>query len=388
VRFVCVGGGPAGLYFAIAAARRDPRHEITVLEQDPPGATYGFGVTAGEHLFDVLFEEDPPSARRLHAAAVTWRERQLCLYDRPAAYFPGYGYGIARATLLEILAERATQLGVQVRHETRVADLAAYADADVVVVADGANSAVRSAHPERFGTRIAHAANTYLWLGTEHRFEHLTFVLERTSAGLIWLHGYPSVADGGTCVVECAPATRDALGLAGPDAVSSLQQIFAARLAGGALLTRSRSDTARWQQFAVVRNDTWVHENVMLIGDAAHTTHFSLGRGTRLALVDGVGLADTLHRHGAVTPALAEFDQRRRPAVSSAQERAQHSMQWFEQMDAHQRLHPLAFGMAMSGAPPRVRLRDRLAQRGVLRRRYRRADERRAAATMAARRRP
>jgi 2-polyprenyl-6-methoxyphenol hydroxylase-like FAD-dependent oxidoreductase len=385
VRIVCLGGGPAGLYFAIAAALAHRGHEITVLEQDPPGATYGWGVTFGEQLVDAFYAHDPPSAAALHRAAALWQERELRLYGRRVAHFPGYGYGIGRATLLEILTRRAVDLGVEVRHDSRVDDLGALADADLLVAADGARSMVREAHREHFGTRINESANTYVWLGAAHRFPHFTFALERTDAGHVWMHGYPYAEGRSTVVVECSPATRDALGLDSAEGVAVLEQLFAPTLAGGRLLTQSRTETVRWQRFAVVQNLTTVYRNTALLGDAASTMHFSLGRGTRLALADAALLARCLEHAPEVSAALVDYDRRRRAAPHHDQGRAQRSMTWYEQMDVHAALSPLAFANAMSGGPPRAGLRDRLVQTAPLRRMYRRADARALATRMAAR---
>jgi 2-polyprenyl-6-methoxyphenol hydroxylase-like FAD-dependent oxidoreductase len=387
VRIVCLGGGPAGLYFAIATAAANPGHEITVLEQDPRGATYGWGVTFGEQLLDSLYDRDATSAAALQGAAALWQERELRLYGRRVAHFPGYGYGISRSTLLEILTRRAVELGVEVRHGSRVEDLGAIADADLLVAADGARSIVREAHREHFGTRINEAANSYVWLGCDRRFEHFTFALEQTAAGHVWLHGYPYAEDRSTVVAECSPATRDALGLDSAGGIGVLEHLFSATLGGARLLAQSRAETVRWQRFAVVANDTTVNRDMVLLGDAASTMHFSLGRGTRLALADAVLLADCLAHQPDVSAALAGYDRRRRAAPHHDQGRAQRSMTWYEQMDSHAGLSPLAFASAMSGGPPRAELRDRLAQTAPMRRMYRRADRRAITARLAARKR-
>jgi 2-polyprenyl-6-methoxyphenol hydroxylase-like FAD-dependent oxidoreductase len=385
VRILCLGAGPAGLYFAIAAALQHRGHHITVLEQDPPSATYGWGVTFGENLLDLLFDVDPTSAAAVQSAAALWQERELRLYGRRAAHFPGYGFGISRATLLEILSRRAVDLGVEVRHGSPIHDLGAIADADLLVGADGARSMVRETHREHFGTRIEEAANTYVWLGSDRRFAHFTFALERTPGGHIWMHGYPYAEDRSTVVVECSPATRDALGLDSAVGVAVLEQLFAETLGGAGLLAQSRAETVRWQRFDLVQNETTVYRHTVLLGDAASTMHFSLGRGTRLALADAVLLAGCLSHHHDVSAALAVYDRRRRGAPHHDQGRAQRSMTWYERMDSHATLSPPAFANAMSGGPPRAGLRDRLVQTKPIRRMYRRADARALAAGMAAR---
>lgn len=162
MRIVCIGGGPAGLYFAISAKRRDAGHDITVIERVPPGATYGWGVVYWDDLLDILFRNDPDSAQAIRAASVLWQEQRVILCNDQAAYLPGYGFSVGRATLLDVLSERATELGIDIEYRHEVDDLSAVADADLVVVCDGANSRVRALHREDFGARVDVGGNPYL----------------------------------------------------------------------------------------------------------------------------------------------------------------------------------------------------------------------------------
>ncbi|MFZ0119467.1 MAG: FAD-dependent oxidoreductase, partial [Pseudonocardiaceae bacterium] len=207
MKIVCIGGGPAGLYFAISAKLRDAGHDITVIERDPAGATYGWGVVYWDDLLDMLFRNDLDSAQEIRAASVLWQEQRVILRSEQTAYLPGYGFSVGRAALLDILAQRATELGVDVQYCHEVDDPSDPADADLVVVADGANSRVRQRHGDHFGARVDIGGNPYIWLGTDKVFDSFTFAFEQTSAGWVWFHAYPSSAGISTCIVECAQAT-------------------------------------------------------------------------------------------------------------------------------------------------------------------------------------
>ena len=353
MRIVCIGGGPAGLYFAISAKLRDAGHDITVIERDPPGATYGWGVGYREDLLDILFRNDPDSARALQAASVLWQDEQITLRSEQSAYLSGYGFSIGRAVLLDILGERATELGVDLQRR-READgaIPEVADADLVVVCDGANSRTRQRHAEEFGTRVDIGTNPYIWLGTDKVFGSFTFAFEQTSAGWIWFYAYPSGAAISTCVVECTEQTWQALGfdaLSSEDSVGLLEKIFERALDGHPLISQSRGEPARWQRFTQVTNKSWCHGNLVLVGDAAHTTHFTLGSGTRLAMIDAVMLAQSLYDHDEPAAALASFDQRGRAALRPIQAGARTSMAWFERADRYLNRDAVAFAYSMAG---------------------------------------
>lgn len=351
MKIVCIGGGPAGLYFAISAKLRDAGHEIMVIERDPPGATYGWGVVYWDDFLDLLYRNDPDSARQLRTASVLWQEQEVRLPGEDRAYLPGYGFSVGRAALLDVLAVRATELGVDVRHRHEVGDLAEFADADLVVGADGVNSRVRALYADQFGTRLQTGGNPYIWLGTDKVFDSFAFDFEHTSAGWIWFHAYPSSAGISTCIVECTSATWQALGfdaLTSEDSVRMLEKIFEQALDGHSLISRSRGEQARWQRFTQVRNDVWWHRNVVLIGDAAHTTHFTLGSGTRLAMIDATMLAQSLYRHEDLSDALRDYDRQGRAALHPIQAEARTSMAWFERVDRYAGRSAVDFTYAMS----------------------------------------
>jgi anthraniloyl-CoA monooxygenase len=368
MRIVCIGGGPAGLYFAISAKLRDAGHDITVIERDPPGATYGWGVVYWDDLLDILFRNDPDSARAVRAESVLWREQRVILRSEQTAYLAGYGFSVGRAALLDILGQRAAELGIDLQYRREVEDLAEVADADLVVVCDGANSRTRTRHGEDFGARVDLGGNPYIWLGTDKVFDSFTFAFEHTSAGWIWFHAYPSTAGTSTCIVECTQRTWQGLGfdsLSSEDSVPLLEKIFEHALDGHALISQSRSEPARWLRFTHVTNRTWYHNNLVLVGDAAHTTHFTLGSGTRLAMIDAVMLAQSLYYHDEPSAAVADYDQRGRAALRQIQAGARTSMAWFERADRYlDRQDAVAFTYSMAarqGAQPPWRYQTHLA---------------------------
>ena len=367
MKIVCVGGGPAGLYFAISAKLRDAGHDITVIERDPPGATYGWGVVYWDDLLDILFRNDPDSARALRAESVLWQDQHVILRSEQTAYLSGYGFSVSRASLLDILGERATELGVDIQYQREVDDLSALAGADLVVVCDGANSRIRQRHGEAFGARVDVGGNPYIWLGTDRVFDSFTFAFEQTSAGWIWFHAYPSTAGISTCIVECAQQTWRALGfdsMSREDSVGLLEKIFERAIDGQSLISQSRGEPARWQRFTQVTNKTWYHNNLVLAGDAAHTTHFTLGSGTRLAMIDAVMLAQSLYEHDDPSAALESYDRRGRAALRPIQAAARTSMAWFERADRYLDRNAVAFAYAMAarqGAQPPWRYQAHLA---------------------------
>jgi 2-polyprenyl-6-methoxyphenol hydroxylase-like FAD-dependent oxidoreductase len=355
MKIVCVGGGPGALYFAISMKVRDAGHDITVLERDPRGSTYGWGVVYWDDLLDLLYGNDPESARAIRAVSTLWRDQEVRLNGEDTAHLGGYGYSASRAALLEVLARRAENLDVNVQHDREVIDLSAWADADLVVACDGANSKIRQARARAFGTRVRTGQNPYIWLGTDMVFQSFVFDFEETPAGWIWFHAYPSSAGISTCIVECAEPTWRELEFDtrdDDDSLRLLEKIFYHALDGHSLISRARGDAAKWLRFTEVNNTIWYHENLVLLGDAAHTTHFTIGSGTRLAMIDAMALAEYLYDEETLTRALANYDQDRRRSLRRTQASARTSMAWFEHMNRHS--HPetateLAYAMTTRG---------------------------------------
>ncbi|MFG3287715.1 FAD-dependent monooxygenase [Streptomyces sp. NPDC048179] len=387
MRIVCVGGGPAGLYFSISAKLRDAGHEIIVLEADPPEATYGWGVVYWSDLLDILHRNDPESARAVSAGSVLWQQQEIRLHGNRhdgTAYFGGFGYSMGRAALLDILTRRARSLGVDVRHGERLADPADLPDADLILAADGANSRIRQSRAEQFGPHTQTGRNPFIWLATDRQFDSFVFAFEQTEAGWIWFHAYPSFKGVSTCIVECSPETWQGLGLDTldeEDAVPLLEKIFHRALDGHSLISKSRGAPAKWQRFTHLTNRTWVDGSdpgrpVVLAGDAAHTTHFTLGSGTRLAMIDGIILAEALKGFPDPRIALREYDKRRRAELHPVQAAARTSMAWFEQLDDYLDRGPVDFAYAMAvrqGHQPPWRYQTHLATQLKPVRRARRA---------------
>jgi anthraniloyl-CoA monooxygenase len=336
MRIVCAGGGPAGLYFAVLAKLANPAHEITVLERNPAGVTYGWGVVFWDDLLDDLFRCDPVSARMIWDAAWKWDEYEVRVSGKPTAHVGGYGFSMGRRGLLEILAGRATDLGVDIRYETEVTEESALPDADLIVACDGARSRLRDRHTEHFGTRIDIGRNKYIWLGTPHVFDTFTFGFERTEAGWIWFHAYPFTDDTSTFIVECLPATWAALGLDRADAeegCARLADIFAKHLDGQPLVDdRATVGNTGWLNFRRITNERWHHGNVALMGDAAHTTHFAIGSGTKLAMQDAIALSEALATGDPLPAALDAYEHRRETALAPLQRAAKASSEWFERL--------------------------------------------------------
>jgi 2-polyprenyl-6-methoxyphenol hydroxylase-like FAD-dependent oxidoreductase len=350
MKIVCVGGGPAGLYFALAAKLRDPGREIVVVERNPPGTTYGWGVVYWDSLRHALHRVDPPSAREIASRSVTWTGAQLRIGDRIVS-LGGYGYSIERKQLLDVLWARAEQLGVKLKFEETVDDVAEI-DADLVVAADGHTSTVRARKADVFGASVRKGANTYIWLGTPKELRDFTFGCERTDAGWLWYHGYQFAAGASTVIVECADSTYRGLGLDALDHSAALQLlagVFHRHLDGAPLLDRRPGQNpARWSHFPTLTNERWYDDRIVLLGDAAHTAHYSIGSGTRLALEDAIALAGALSTAGKdIADGLAHYAAERRPEVARWQAEAIASESWFESMDDHLTQDPIDVAHAL-----------------------------------------
>jgi anthraniloyl-CoA monooxygenase len=341
MKIVCVGGGPAGLYFAISAKLRNRDHDITVLERNPAGVTYGWGVTFSNELLDGLYHNDPASAREIFNSPASWGNQEVHVRGTQRAHLGGYGFAIGRKHLLDILVKRALALGVDIQFQREVKDLSELADADLVIACDGANSRVRKLHGEHFQTGADVGRNKYVWLGTHRVFDSFMFAFEETAAGWIWFYSYPFNADTTTFIVECSPETWKGLGFdeLGPDdSIKLLEEIFAHHLDGHSLMnpliTKTLGKTP-WLNFTRITNTAWYHDNIVLMGDAAHTTHFSIGSGTTLAMQDAIVLADSLDSHDDLQVALKDYAEKRRAAIADAQSAAVRSTEWFENVRSY-----------------------------------------------------
>ncbi|WP_232664577.1 FAD-dependent monooxygenase [Pseudonocardia sp. TRM90224] len=349
-RIACVGGGPGGLLLAILAIQLPDVESVTVYERSPEGVTYGWGVVFWDDLLDQLREHDAPTAELMKAAAFTWHHQVIDVEGGDPVDLGGHGYAMGRRAMRGLLTERARALGVEMRFDQAVGDVAELDGYDLVVAADGVSSGIRQAEPA-FGTSIERGRNKYIWLGTSKVFPSFTFPFARTGAGWLWAHAYGYSDDASTFVVETTPETWAALGFdtLGPDETArELERIFAAQLDGHELRmpTGVREGTP-WLEFQTVRNVHWQHGNVALLGDAAHTTHFTIGSGTRLALQDAMALAAELGTHRAAAPALAAYEHRRTAELAPVAAEAAASALWFEDINRYINREPRAFAQLL-----------------------------------------
>ncbi|MGI5290013.1 FAD-dependent monooxygenase [Nonomuraea polychroma] len=339
----CVGGGPASLYFAVLMKRADPSHDITVYERYPEGATYGWGVTYWEELYNNLHAADPESARAIGADSVRWDTWVAHVHDRPPCLVEHWdsGFGVSRSRLLAILADRARSLGVRIEYEREITSEEQLTGADLIVAGDGVNSALRQRHAGRFGTKITVGRNVYLWLGTT-KFDSFTFAFADTPHGWIWCYGYRYSKERSTCVIECSPETWAGLGFDRAneaDSLALLEKLFADILDGHPLIGQDNSgESARWLNFRTLTNERWHHRNLVLIGDAAHTTHYSVGAGTALAFGDAAFLVHALHAKPQLEPALEFYERERQAGILPTQKAARNSARWYESLPRYVKL--------------------------------------------------
>ncbi len=361
MKIVCIGGGPAGLTFAMLARLCHPEAEVTVLERNARGVTYGWGVVFPEALLRGMSRHCPDTATEIARSATMWIDQHVHVRGARPAHLGRHGYSIGRAELLEILGSRAERLGVSIQCQDVVDDLGILEDADLVVAADGANSRLRASRAGRFGTRVLSGQNRYIWLGTSREFPAFTFGFESTPAGWIWFHAYRYAPAASTFIAECSAETWQGLGLDRLDAACTtrrLEEIFAGYLDRHRLTDQMGPlGKVGWQTFGTISNETWVDGNLVLIGDAAHTAHFSIGSGTLLAVGDALALADQLRTRAALPAVLAAYEAQRRPEVEHFQAAARNSASWFERIPEliEQPAVDFAYGLLRRREGPSVR---------------------------------
>jgi anthraniloyl-CoA monooxygenase len=347
MRIVSIGGGPAGLYFAILMKKADASHDIVVVERNRADDTFGFGVVFSDATLENFQEADPESHAAITRAFAHWDDIDIH-YDGRVLTSTGHGFsGMSRQALLTILQQRCAELGVRMRFSTEVNDLGAFADADLILAADGVNSWVRGKYPEWFGPRIDWRPNRFVWLGTTCPFPAFTFLFKEDTHGLWRVHAYRYNREHATFILETTEATWRRAGLDGADEATTAafaERLFASELQGHRILT----NRSLWRQFPTVSNDRWHHDRVVLVGDAAHTAHFSIGSGTKLAMEDVIALAQHVRARRDIPEALAAYEAERRPHVEALQRAAQTSLEWFESAERyHGRLEPPQFAFSL-----------------------------------------
>ncbi len=343
-----IGGGPAGLFFSLLMKRRDPAHRIAVLERNGPDDTFGWGVVFSDETLNNIAAADPESYAEITRSFAHWDAIDIH-YRGEVLTSRGHGFsGLARKRLLNILQRRAVALGVELRFHQDVTDIEALRRGDLLLAADGVNSLVRSRYAEAFRPTLDWRPNKFIWLGTTRRFDAFTFFFKTDAHGLWRVHAYQFDAGHGTFIVETTEACWRSAGLetaSEDDTIAFCEALFAEELQGHKLL-KSR---ALWRSFPTVRNERWSFDRVALIGDAAHTAHFSVGSGTKLAMEDAIALADALAQGPTDVPAaLAGYEAARRPEVEALQRAAQASLQWFEEAERYVgALEPLEFAASL-----------------------------------------
>ncbi len=363
MRIAVVGGGPGGLYFAALAKQLDPSSEITVWERNAADDTFGFGVVFSDETLGGIEHADPGVYRAMEREFARWDDIDVHIKGQVITS-GGHGFAaLSRRRLLEILQRRCAELGVSVRFRAEApppAELAA--SHDLVVAADGANSGVRKAAEAAYGPDLEIRRCKYMWLGTDLVFDAFKFFIESTPHGVMQIHGYPYDATGSTFIVEMHDAVWQAAGfgrLAPPQlppgasdeaSIDRIRELFASVLGGHRLY----ANNSKWISFGTLRCQNWRNGNVILLGDAAHTAHFSIGSGTKLAMEDALALAACLHEQPGLDEALAAYEAERRPVVASTQRAAQASLEWFENLGQYTGQEPEQFAFNIMTRSRRV----------------------------------
>ncbi len=341
-----VGAGPAGLYAAILFKRRWPESKVVVFEKNAVDATFGFGVVFSHQAMAFLAKDDPQTAALIESQMESWSD--ITVRHRGARIvIDGIGFSaIGRLHLLQLLQARAEALGVVLCFEQGIDDLGRFADADLVVGADGLNSAVRAASPEAYGEDIRHLSNRFVWYGATRPYPTLSQSFRATADGFFNVHHYRYTAEASTFLVECNEATYQACGLGDMSESESLafcEGVFAEELSGAQLV----ANNSVWRRFPLLSCERWFHGNRVLVGDALHTAHFSIGSGTRLALEDVIALVRAMEAESLdFSRALPRYQTHRQPVLDKLTSAARNSAMWYEDFVSHMALPPWEFALS------------------------------------------
>lgn len=353
-----IGGGPAGLYLAILMKKADASHDITVYERNGPDDTFGWGVVFSGKTLANLRKADVESHSEITKSFQAWDNVDVVHRADKISIHGNSFSGIARIRLLKILQARAAELGVRVDFYSEINDVEQLRwNADLLVAADGVNSTVRRHYETQFGPRLDVRPNRYIWYGTNQLFHGLTLTFRENESGVFAAHSYKFNETTSTFIVECDPLTWANAGFDKLDDNQTRQylgEVFRPDLNGQPLLTNN----SKWIQFLLVKNTRWCFENVVMLGDALHTAHFSIGSGTKLALEDAIALAQCLTQHGSVGEALAAFESSRRPVIEDYQAAAFESMTWFENARDYMHLNPIELAYSLMTRSGRVSYED------------------------------
>ncbi|HKG96398.1 MAG TPA: FAD-dependent monooxygenase [Pyrinomonadaceae bacterium] len=353
-----IGGGPAGLYFAILMKKAGASHQIRIYERNGPDDTFGWGVVFSGKTLANLRAADEESHAEITREFAAWDNVDVVHRGTKVSIHGNSFSGIARLQLLKLLQRRAEQLGVEIEFRTEIHDIESLRnDCDLLVAADGVNSTVRLRYAEQLQPDLDIRSNRYIWYGTNQLFHGLTLTFRENNAGVFAAHSYKFNPTTSTFIVECDPQTWDNADLAlmsDEQTREHLGKLFSADLGGHELL----SNNSKWINFVLVKNKNWFFENVVLIGDALHTAHFSIGSGTKLAIEDAIGLAESFQQTTNVNEALTLFTTKRRPVIENYQSAAFESMIWFENASSYMHLGPMELAFTLMTRSGRVTYED------------------------------
>jgi anthraniloyl-CoA monooxygenase len=353
-----IGGGPAGLYFAILMKKADPSHQVHLYERNGPDDTFGWGVVFSGKTLANLRAADEESHAEITKQFEAWDNVDVVHRTQKISIHGNSFSGIARLQLLKILQRRAEKLGVAINFRAEIHDVDELRrESDLLVAADGVNSTVRLQYLEQLKPQLDLRAHRYIWYGTNQLFHGLTLTFRQNTAGTFAAHSYKFNKQTSTFIVECDPQTWKSAGfehMSDGDARAYLAEVFAADLNGRPLL----SNNSKWIQFLLVKNENWFFDNVVLLGDSLHTAHFSIGSGTKLAMEDAIALAESFQKTNNVQAALAHFTETRRPVIEEYQSAAFGSMLWFEQARDYMQLSPLELAFSVMTRSGRVSYED------------------------------
>lgn len=354
MRITIIGGGPAGLYFAILMKKADAGHQITIYERNGPDDTFGWGVVFSGKTLANLRAADAESHAEITKEFEAWDNVDVVHRDEKISIHGNSFSGIARLRLLKILQRRAEELGVEIHFRTEIQDLEPLrAACDLFIGADGVNSTVRLRYADRFKPNLDVREHRYIWYGTNQLFHGLTLTFRENEAGTFAAHSYKFNKTTSTFIVECDPRTWDRAGFAtmsDEDTREYVAKVFAADLNGNPLL----SNNSKWLNFLLVKNGDWFFDNTVLLGDALHTAHFSIGSGTKLAMEDSIALAQSFQTNNP----LENFTTMRRPVIETFQAAAFESMKWFENAAQYTHLSPMELAFSVMTRSGRVTQED------------------------------
>ncbi|MFT5810558.1 MAG: anthraniloyl-CoA monooxygenase, partial [Rubritalea sp.] len=371
MKIVCLGGGPAGLYFAISMKLRDPSHEVLVIERNKADDTFGWGVVLSDDALSNMVGNDKQSADAIRDSFVYWDD--IAVHHKgQKTVSGGHGFaGVGRKKMLIILQARARELGVEMRFESEIDSAEDYKnDFDLVVATDGISSSVRTEYQAHFKPDVDIRKCKFIWLGTKQKFnDAFTFIFEETEHGWVWIHAYQFDDETATVIVECLDETWDKFGFADmtkEETIATCESIFARHLNGESLVSNAAHlrGSAVWMNFPRIICEKWHHENIVLMGDAAATGHFSIGSGTRLAFDSAISLANYLQSESNLNDAFERYQDERRIEVLRLQSAARNSLEWFENVERYIDYDPVQFNYALLTRSQRIshenlRLRDK-----------------------------